>query len=59
MANVYSRQTKISNVVGRSDYISSEKRQEYIVLHSKNRDFDWKDYVGFEDKNKRTDMANN
>lgn len=41
MANVYSRKTKISNVVGRSDYISNEKRQEHIVLHSKSSVFDW------------------
>lgn len=59
MANVYSRQTKISNVVGRSDYISNEKRQEKIVLHSKSSEFDWKDYVDFEENNKRTDKANN
>lgn len=59
MANVYSRQTKISNVVGRSDYISNEKRQEHIVLHSKSSEFDWKDYVDFEENNKRTDKANN
>lgn len=59
MANVYSRQTKISNVVGRSDYISNEKRQEKIVLHSKSSEFDWKEYVDFEENNKRTDKANN
>lgn len=59
MANVYSRQTKISNVVGRSDYISNEKRQEHIILHSKSSEFDWKEYVDFEENNKRTDKANN
>lgn len=36
MATVYGRIAKISNVVGRSDYLNDEKRQEKIVLQKKN-----------------------
>ena len=32
MATVYGRIAKISNVVGRSNYLNDEKRQEKIVL---------------------------
>ena len=35
MATVYGRIAKISNVVGRSDYLNDEKRQEKIVLQKK------------------------
>ena len=39
MAKVYSRVSKINNVVGRSDYISNPDRQEFIKLTGKSRDF--------------------
>lgn len=35
MATVYGRIAKISNAVGRSDYLNDEKRQEKIVLQKK------------------------
>ena len=35
MATVYGRIAKISNVVGRSNYLNDEKRQEKIVLQKK------------------------
>ena len=50
MANVYSRVSKINNVVGRSDYISNPDRQEFIKLTGKSRDFEWEEYAQFEKK---------
>ena len=38
MAKVYSRVSKINNVVGRSDYISNPDRQEFIKLTGKPRE---------------------
>ena len=35
MAKVYSRVSKINNIVGRSDYISNPDRQEFIKLTGK------------------------
>ena len=49
MATVYGRIAKISNVVGRSDYLNDEKRQEKIVLQKKEELSDWvsSSYVAF------------
>ena len=38
MAKIYSRVTKINNVVGRNDYISSPDHQEFIKLTGKPRE---------------------
>lgn len=59
MAKVYSRMTKISNVAGRSDYISNEKKQEYLIDHGKNRDFDWKWYSDYETAHQKSADRNN
>lgn len=59
MAKVYSRVSKINNVVGRSDYISNPDRQELIKLTGKSSDFDWKDYVDFEKNNQKSQEKNN
>ena len=58
MAKIYSRVTKINNVVGRSDYISNPDRQEFLKLTGKSRDFEWKEYADFESrKNKHIDFS--
>ena len=59
MAKVYSRVTKINNVVGRSDYISNPDRQEFIKLTGKSRDFEWKEYADFEKANQKSQEKNN
>ena len=59
MAKIYSRVTKINNVVGRSDYISNPDRQEFIKLTGKSSDFDWKEYAAFEKENQRSQEKNN
>lgn len=59
MAKVYSRMTKISDVAGRSDYISNEKKQEYLIDHGKNRDFDWKWYSDYETAHQKSADRNN
>lgn len=59
MANVYGRVAKISNVVGRSDYITDEKRQEEIVLHKKNMQHSWQEHSAFEKDHQKTNVANN
>ena len=54
MAKVYSRVSKINNVVGRSDYISNPDRQEFIKLTGKSRDLEWEEYAEFAKKIKAT-----
>lgn len=60
MPKIYARTTKISNAGGRSDYISNPKRQENIVLHSKENMLNsWNDYSAFESANKKSKTENN
>lgn len=59
MAKIYSRVTKLNDVSGRSDYISNPERQEYLKLHGKSRNFDWKEYADFEKKNQKSHTLNN
>lgn len=51
------RMTKLTNIVGRSDYISNKQRQEHIVAQSSA--VNWKEYQDFERKNRKSDKANN
>lgn len=51
------RMTKLSNIVGRANYISSTDRQECIVAASE--PVDWKPYQDFERQNRKTDQRNN
>ena len=54
MAKAFARQTKLKNVVGRSEYISDNQRQEHIVLHSQeNMIHSWNEYADYEKQNKR------
>ncbi len=59
MANVYGRVTKISNVVGRSNYITDKERQEEIVLHKENMKYSWKEHSAFEKNHQKTNVVNN
>ena len=59
MAKVYSRMTKVNNVTGRSDYISNNDRQEFLILTEKSSDFDWKEYADFEKTNQKSKEKNN
>lgn len=59
MASVYGRVAKISNAVGRSNYITDEKRQEEIVLHKKNMQHSWEEHSAFEKVHQKTNVANN
>lgn len=59
MANVYSRVQKITDVVGRSDYISNSSRQENIVLHGQSMQYDWSFYREFEKNHRRSADENN
>lgn len=60
MSVSFARQTKLNNVVGRSDYISNPSRQEEIVLHSfENMQNSWQEYADFETKNQRSKDTNN
>ena len=59
MAKVYSRVSKINNVVGRSDYISNPDRQEFIKLTGKSIDFEWEEYAQFEKENQKSQEKNN
>ena len=56
---VYGRVAKISNAVGRSDYITDEKRQEEIVLHKENMQHSWEEHSAFEKAHQKTNVANN
>lgn len=60
MAKAFARQTKLGNVVGRSQYITDPKRQEEIVFHSKNHQHNsWEDYAEFEKQNQKSKDKNN
>lgn len=51
------RMSKLSNIVGRADYISNPARQEHIVLARSYAD--WKPYQEFERTHQRSSKANN
>lgn len=52
MPNVYGQNTKITDVVGRSRYISGESdKQEEVVVHEKNMVYDWSFYSAYEHEN--------
>lgn len=53
----FARVTKLSNIGGRADYITNEKKQEAIL--AKSEVVDWKPYQNFERANQRTATANN
>lgn len=53
----FARATKLSNVGGRADYISSPSRQESIVAVSAS--VDWQPYHEYEMANQKTDKRNN
>lgn len=53
----FARVTKLSNIGGRADYITNEKKQEAIL--AKSEVVDWKPYQDFERANQRTATANN
>ena len=53
----FARVTKLSNIGGRADYITNEKKQEAIL--AKSEAVDWKPYRDFERANQRTATANN
>ena len=53
MATVYGRIAKISNVVGRSDYLNDEKRQEKIVLQKIEMQYSWQEHSSFEKEHLR------
>lgn len=59
MAGVYGRIAKISNVVGRSNYINDAERQEEIVLHKENMRYSWEEHSAFEKTHQKTSVANN
>ena len=59
MANVYGRLSKITNAVGRSDYISNKERQEEIVLHKEYMEHTWQEHADFEKSHKKTNVENN
>ena len=59
MAKAFARQTKLKNVVGRSEYISDNQRQEHIVLHSQeNMIHSWNEYADYEKQNKKNKEEN-
>ena len=52
MPNVYGQNTKITDVVGRSRYISGESdKQEEVIVHEKNMVYDWSFYSAYEREN--------
>ena len=59
MATVYGRIAKISNVVGRSDYLNDEKRQEKIVLQKMEMQYSWQEHSSFEKEHQKSNVANN
>ena len=48
--------SKLSNIVGRSDYISNPNRQENIL--AKSTFIDWKPYQEYERTHKKSSKAN-
>lgn len=59
MATVYGRIAKISNVVGRSNYLNDEKRQEKIVLQKIEMQYSWQEHSSFEKEHQKSKVANN
>ncbi len=59
MANAYVQATKISNAVGRADYITDKKRQEEIVLSKESMTYTWEQHSTFEKDNQRSKDENN
>ena len=59
MATVYGRIAKISNVVGRSNYLNDEKRQEKIVLQKIEMQYSWQEHSSFEKEHQKSNVANN
>ena len=52
MPNVYGQNTKITDVVGRSRYISGESdKQEEVIVHEKNMMYDWSFYSAYSREN--------
>ncbi len=51
------RMSKLTDIVGRADYISNEKRQEHIIIERSYAD--WKPYQEYERSHKKTNKANN
>ena len=59
MTKPFARQTKLKNIVGRSEYITDDKRQEYIVLHSEeNMEYYWQEYADYEKQNRKNKEEN-
>ena len=59
MTKPFARQTKLKNIVGRSQYITDDKRQEYIVLHSEeNMEYYWQEYADYEKQNRKNKEEN-
>lgn len=58
MPNIYARDSALSNVLGRSNYINNEKRQEHIELKINSKMYSWSDYISFEKKNKKSTNKN-
>lgn len=59
MASVYGRVAKISNAVGRSNYITDPDRQEEIVLHKESMQYSWQEHSAFEKAHQKTNVTNN
>lgn len=60
MAKAFARQTKLGNIVGRSEYITDPQRQEDVVFHSKkHQQTSWLDYAAFEKENQKSRDQNN
>lgn len=51
------RMSKLTDIVGRADYISNEKRQEHIIIERSYAD--WKPYQEYERSHQKTNKANN
>ena len=59
MPSVYGRLTKLHDAAGRSDYITDEERQEEIVLHEVNMQYDWEFYSQYEKSHSQEGQQNN
>lgn len=60
MAKAFARQTKLGNIVGRSEYITDPQRQEDVVFHSKkHQQTSWLEYAAFEKENQKSRDQNN
>lgn len=51
--------TKISNAVGRADYVSNPERQEDIVFHSERMMYSWQEHHEYEKSHANADKTNN